>query len=225
MRRGVCCLLAAAGLFVCLNGPMSAGGDEELKKIENVRKQLDDLREQEKARAKKEAELKKTLEELERAHRIKQTEKKQREEAERRKKEEADKKNHYAKIELRGKLVKGQSSPIDWQVATGETFWPLNLDNKKDLLEKAVKHENQRIVVTGTLSIKKQFNFGYVPQDWWPPIQPLTPQPWPNSQPWPPQPLPTPQPFPYPQPFPRFPMVDLSRHPTVLVESIRPVEP
>lgn len=192
-----------------LSSPATAGGDDVDQKIKQLRKELDELREKEKALQKQEQELAKRLAELEREARLKAQERKKKEAAERKKKEEADKKNHYVKIELRGKLV---FTPPNLHILTNETKWPLQVSGKHDLQDLAKKYVDKPVIVTGTISTAK-------PNPWIQPNMPGTPgyPGFPGG--WPQQPFPNRW-----DPWNPYPYGWTETNPTVIIESIRLVE-
>ncbi len=197
MVRTFFCMLGLVGVLTFFSaGPRtSAGDDDALKKIERLRKELDDLREKEKARAmkeeeariaqakkegeariahaKKEAEVREALAKLEQQHRVKLEEQKRLDEIARKNWEEADKKKHYVKVELRGKLIHAwpanpQPLPISWHLATNETRWPLSFGTKKELVEAAAKLRDKSVIVSGSISTAKSFRPAYprLPNRW-----------------------------------------------------------
>jgi hypothetical protein len=175
MKRLLICVLALSALVVIIAvAPTHAGDDEAKKKLEQIRKELDDLKKKEKDLAKerdeviqKEKNLAKQREDLQKQIDAVQREAHRRAEELRMKKEiarkafdEADKKKHYAKIELRGKLINPKGAPAFSRVLfvlTNENVWPLQFgDDKQELQKSATKLIDEPVVVTGTISTTKR---------------------------------------------------------------------
>jgi hypothetical protein len=175
MKRLVICSLAFSALIgVVAVAPTNAGDDEAKKKIEQIRKELDDLTKKEKELAKerdevikKEKDLAKQRENLQKQIDAVQREAHRRAEELRIKKEmakkafeEADKKKHYARIELRGKLINPKGTPQFsrlWFVLTNENVWPLQIgDDKQELRKSLEKLADEPVIVTGTISTSRR---------------------------------------------------------------------
>ncbi|MBI2807166.1 MAG: hypothetical protein HYX68_19465 [Planctomycetes bacterium] len=220
--------IACSAVFAWVEAPAQTGDARDDQRIKQLRKELDELRKQEQELQKREREIAKALADLERAAklvaqeadrqaRLKAEELKRKQAAEQKKRDEADKKNHYARIELRGKLIHVKmvrpGTAIDnWFVVTGDTKWPLHFTKQNvNLVKLAMKHANQPIILTGTLSTAKRFGSS---------IYPMYPGPsWPGS------PFPggsTMRPFGPGGPYPALQSWELSQ-PTVTVEGIRGV--
>jgi hypothetical protein len=142
--------------------------------IEQLQKRLDTLKKQQQELTDKKKEIQAQLE----AQR-KEQERRAKVEAERKAKEEADKKKHFAKVEIRGRLVKADHG--QWRVVINELTWTLNFGDKKTLYASAEKLAGKGVVITGVVPNKRSpYQFGY-------PINPGWPNPgWPNPNPgWP----------------------------------------
>lgn len=182
------CSLALALVFAGLLGFSRAGEtDEEKKKLEEIRRQLQELREkekelrqQEKLLLEQERALLKAKLEKEREAARKEAERRQKEELEKKLKEEAERKKHAAKVEIRGKLIKGvqtvQETP-NYQIQINELTWTLHFGTKRELKAEAEKLEGKSVIIKGTVANTR-------------PKQPFGMQ-WSYPQPWPTPPNPS----------------------------------
>ena len=94
------------------------------------------------------------LKQIEAENAKKQAETKKLEEVARLKLEVIEKKKQYAKVEIRGKLMKSNLI-LNWQVAINDLIWTLNFNNNKELLAFAEKNTGKAVVITGTIVNKK----------------------------------------------------------------------
>jgi hypothetical protein len=228
MKRLMICTLTMAGLVATLDlMPTTHAGEGDLKKkLEQMRKDLDDLDKKEKDIAKARADLQKAISDLQREINRKAEDDRVKREIEQKKFDEADRKKHYAKIELRGKLLFSKSAqphlqPDAFYVMTNETRWPLAFGDKKDLQKQAEKWTGKPVIVTGAISttLKKinPIEYPNLPYDGWPNIG--------NPFPRPVQPGQNPRIVPGHNPYPYYPLPFISDIMLpVAVESIRLVE-
>ncbi len=171
MKRLVICFLAVACIAALAGIDPAftrAGGDETKKKLEQMRKELDELNAKEKALAKQRDDLQKAIVELQREANRRAEDLRKQQEIEQKKFDEADKKKHHVKIELRGKITQlkqyGQFIQHDtWYVLTNETYWPLDIGNNKALLESVKKLNGKPVVLTGSISTAKRTTPLYQP--------------------------------------------------------------
>jgi hypothetical protein len=114
--------------------------------------------------------------------------KQQQEELARQQREEAEKKLHYAKVEIRGKLIKmptveaytfgDAQSPLpspatNWYITINQLSWKLNLPADQELLNRAEKLNGKSVIVTGTVVNVQCQPLPYAPPTL--PIQPYLP--------------------------------------------------
>jgi len=86
------------------------------------------------------------------------------EEQARKYREMIDKTEHYAKIEIRGRLrqqmvrkERGDFFPTDqWVIAIKEQTWALNFGSNKDLHALAFKHADKMVVITGSVAVEEK---------------------------------------------------------------------
>lgn len=148
------------GLPIVSSFAQDGGPEDVRKKLEAIRKQINDLREKENALLKREMEIQRMKAELEREARLKEAERKRKELEERVKQELAEKAKHYIKVEIRGKLARGNSLsalPV-WYLSINEVAWALSFQGAKGpdkaLLEEGEKLIGKHVVVTGSISTK-----------------------------------------------------------------------
>lgn len=107
---------------------------------------------------KKLKELRDQIDELKRKHQSLESEKKTLLEKRNAKEDAAEKKKHYAKMEIRGKLVRtsrGNNLPGTWHVVINDLTWGLNFGDKKELQASAEKLLGKGVIITGVLVNKK----------------------------------------------------------------------
>jgi len=168
---------------------------------------------------------------LEEKRRQEEAERQRQEELARQKAEEAEKKQHFAKVEIRGTLVKvpapigpgDVATPAGWYITINQLKWKLSLPADKKTLELAEQLVGKGVVVTGTVVNVNS------------PVAPIYPQPYPVYPYVPGGPLiytpvsqpvqypnPWPGPGPYPQPQPQITTVPVEMPVTIDVESLKP---
>jgi hypothetical protein len=184
-------LLFTAGIGLAAQ-PDSKTPDEFDQKQKALRDEIEQLQKRIDALKKQQADLKKKENQAKLEAERRERERQAKEAAEKKAKEEAEKKKHFAKVEIRGKLVKAQAGA--WQLSINELTWTLQLD-KKELTESAEKLAGQGVVVKGVVVNKKPpYPFGgygwpMPPNPGWPNPNPGWPNPnpgWPNPNPgWP----------------------------------------
>jgi hypothetical protein len=114
--------------------------------------------------------------------------KQRQEELARQQKEEAERKLHFAKVEIRGKLIMTQqvqpytsgitqtSAPLpttDWYINIGQLAWKLKLPDNAELLARAQKLVGKSVIVTGTVVLVKNQTAPTYPQPY--PVYPYAP--------------------------------------------------
>jgi hypothetical protein len=163
-------LLMLVSLCVGQSGNVPAGGanDDLDKKLESVRKQIEEFHkkeqalreeflEQEKARIEEHRKQEQPL--LERRKKLEQ----QKMELDQkklelvRKAEEEERKHHYARMEIQGRLHRvpsaGRENANDvWRIQFGGLSANLDFGANKELLATAEQHVGQRVVITGNLT-------------------------------------------------------------------------
>jgi len=179
---GLLAVLAVGGMLTAQPGdkaPSNNGDDALEKKIKELRDQIDELNRKQQALEK---EQKLLLDKKYEKERLAQ-ERKAKEDAERQAKEAAEKKKHFARVEIRGKLVityHGHNNPSTWQVVINDLTWNLNFGDKKELKASAEKLAGKGVVITGVVANKKaSLPFPIYPQ----PNPPGWPPGWPNPNP------------------------------------------
>jgi hypothetical protein len=133
-------LVAVALLAVPIGAAAAADNPNEVEqKLQDVRKQIDDLRRQERA-------LLKARERL--------------------REETAEKKAQYASVEIRGRLHKESTGHLGgnvWMVSFGELDWLLDLGRNKELLAAAEQQAGKTVLVTGRVEGRRDlWHFGPV---------------------------------------------------------------
>jgi hypothetical protein len=166
-------LLMLVSLCVAQPGNVPAGGaDDNLdKKLESVRKQIEEfhkkeqaLREeflkQEKVRLEEHRKQEQPL--LERREKLEQQKREldQKKSEVVRKAEEEERKHHYARMEIQGRLHKvpsagGENAKDVWRIQFGGLSANLDFGANKELLAAAEQHIGQRVVITGNLTTSR----------------------------------------------------------------------
>ncbi len=169
-------LLSAVRLSACELGNTDTSDADLAAQIKAVNDKIEELRVKQTALA----EEQKRREELKAA-------KQQQEELARQKKEEEERKLHFAKVELRGKLIMTQqvqpntsgivptcpTPATDWYINMDQLTWKLKLPDNAELTARAQKLVGKSVIVTGTVVLVKNQ------------AAPIYPQPYPVPQPCP----------------------------------------
>jgi hypothetical protein len=203
---GLVAVLAVGGLLSAQQGGTPPPGDADSaleKKIKDLRDQIEELRKKQDALEQVQKILLDKKSEKERQAQAEAQRKEQgrkaKEEADRQAKEAAEKKKHYAKVEIRGKLVtklNNHNSPITWHVVINEMTWNLDFGKNKELQGSAEKLVGEGVLITGVVVNKRVITSNTypiypnpIPNPGWPNPMPNGPSPhaiWPNPYPgWP----------------------------------------
>jgi hypothetical protein len=161
-------LLSVMRLSACEPGTTDTSDADLAAQIKAVNDKIEELR----VRQSTLAEEQKRREE-QKAARLRQ------EELARQQKEEAEKKLHFAKVEIRGKLIMTQvvqpytygvpqtsvqAPATDWYINMNELAWKLKLPDDAELLARAQKLVGKNVIVTGTVVLVKSPTVPTYPQ-------------------------------------------------------------